>query len=87
MDESFRFNSRLPASLMEKYCRLGDKENKYMGSIFDKMGMTGRTYHKIIRVARTIADLEESEDIKLCHLSEAVCYRSLDNKYWGGSVL
>ena len=87
VDESFRFNSRLPASLMEKYCRLGDKENKYMGSIFDKMGMTGRTYHKIIRVARTIADLEESEDIKLCHLSEAVCYRSLDNKYWGGSIL
>ncbi len=86
-DEAFRFNSRLPASLMEKYCKLGDKESKYMESLFNKMGMTGRTYHKIIRVARTIADLDGSEDIKLSHLSEAVCYRSLDNKYWGGNML
>ena len=74
-------------SLMDKYCYLGDKENRYMESIYEKLQMTGRTYHKIIRVARTIADLDASENIKLRHLSEAVCYRSLDNKYFGGDML
>ncbi len=87
MSEKFRFNSRLPVSLMDKYCYLGDKENRYMESIYEKLQMTGRTYHKIIRVARTIADLDASENIKLRHLSEAVCYRSLDNKYFGGDML
>ena len=74
-------------SLMDKYCYLGDKENRYMESIYEKLQMTGRTYHKIIRVARTIADLDASENIKLRHLSETVCHRSLDNKYFGGDML
>lgn len=85
-EENFKFNSRLPASLMDKYCKLGEKENNYMKNMYEKIGMTGRTYHKVIRVARTIADLDNSKDIKLKHLSEAICYRNIDNRYWGGEV-
>ena len=55
-----------------------------MENIYEKMGLTARTYHKILRVARTIADLEGEEQIMLKHLNEAVCYRSIDDKFWGG---
>ena len=55
-----------------------------MEHMFEKMELTGRTYHKILRVARTIADLEEEESIRLHHLREAICYRSINEKFWGG---
>ena len=57
-----------------------------MENIYEKMELTGRTYHKILRVARTIADMEESPDIQLRHLNEAICYRSIEGKYWGGDL-
>lgn len=82
--ESFHYNSRIPAARMEEFCPLGDKEQKYMESIYQKMALTARTYHKILRVARTIADCEESRQITVGHLSEAVCYRSMDERFWGG---
>ena len=47
------------------------------------MGLTARTYHKILRVARTIADLDYSEKVTEKHLKEAIAHRSLDKKYWG----
>ena len=50
---------------------------------FERIGLTARTYHKILRVARTIADLDYSEKVKEKHLKEAIAYRSLDKKYWG----
>ena len=55
-----------------------------MEHMYEKMGMTGRTYHKILRVARTIADMEECERIQMRHLNEAICYRSVNEKFWGG---
>lgn len=82
--ETFRYNSRIPASRIEEFCPLGPKEQKYMEEMYHKMSLTARTYHKIIRVARTIADCERSELIHVRHLSEAVCYRSIDEKFWGG---
>ena len=54
--------------------------------MFDKLGLTARTYHKILKVARTIADLDGCESIKTKHLSEAICYRSINEKFWGGAV-
>ena len=61
-----------------------NKEQKYMEAMYEKMHLTARTYHKILRVARTIADLDESKMILLTHLNEAICYRNIDEKFWGG---
>lgn len=82
--EEFSYNNQIPASKLNQYCELGDKEAEYMEGIFEKMGLTGRTYHKIIRVARTIADLDGQEKIQLKHLREAICYRSINETFWGG---
>lgn len=84
--EDFHFNSRIPAARIRDFCRLGEKEEHYMESMFHKMELTARTYHKILRVARTIADMEHSADIHLAHLNEAVCYRSMDERFWGGQL-
>jgi len=61
-----------------------DKESRQtMEQAFDKMSLTARSYYKIIKVARTIADLDASEDIQAGHLREALGYRMIDKKYWG----
>ena len=65
------------------YIPLGSAERKLMEKAFERMGLTARTYHKILRVARTIADLDYSEKVMEKHLKEAIAYRSLDKKYWG----
>ena len=83
-NEAFHYNSRIPAARMEEFCSLGGKEQKYMEGMYQKMSLTARTYHKILRVARTIADCEESKHIRVDHLSEAVCYRSMNERFWGG---
>lgn len=82
--EEFSHNSGIPASRLEEFCYLGDKERNYMEKIYEKMNLTARTYHKILRVARTIADLEQEKQISLSHLNEAICYRNVDEKFWGG---
>ncbi len=82
--ETFSHNSHIPASRLQEFCMLGKEEEAYMEAIYEKMALTARTYHKILRVARTIADLEEEKQISLSHLMEAVCYRNIDSKFWGG---
>lgn len=74
----FRFNSDLTAAGVKKYCPLGDEEEKLMEQIFGKMGLSARAYHRILKVARTIADLEGIDNITVRNLSEAACYRSTD---------
>lgn len=81
-NELWYFNSQVPVSGLAVYCRLGKKETAYMERIYEKLQLTARAYHKILRLARTIADLDESSSITTRHLTEAVCYRSLDKKYW-----
>ncbi len=82
-EESFTFNSQLTPKMIRKYCSLGKKEQELLESVFEKWNLSARAYHRILKVARTIADLDESEKISKKHLSEAICYRSLDMKYWG----
>ena len=76
------FNSGIPAKDLQHFCPLGDKEMKYMEEMYKKMDLTARTYHKIVRVARTIADMDGEEMISRRHLQEAICYRSIDRRYW-----
>lgn len=71
----FRFNSQLTSSALEQYCALGAAEQERMRHIFEQKNLTARAYHRMLKVARTIADLEESEEISLKHLNEAVIYR------------
>lgn len=84
--EPILYNGELTAGQVERYCSLGKKEQKLMGQAFERMRLSVRSYHRILKVARTIADLEESERIFIHHLSEAICYRGLDSKYWGDGL-
>jgi magnesium chelatase family protein len=77
-----RFNSEMSPADIKKYCRLGIREEAYLENVFCKMDLSARAYHKILRVARTIADIDGSEDIREIHLMEAVSYRLTDGKYW-----
>lgn len=73
-----RFNSDMKASDVERYCHLGGKEQRFMEKMFTSMQLSARGYHRVIKVARTIADLEESEQIEEKHLAEAICYRHME---------
>ena len=76
-------NAHLRIKDMEKYCALDSEGRKIMQQAYEQLGLTARTYHKVLGVARTIADLECSEKIQGKHLREALTYRTLDAKYWG----
>ena len=80
--DEFCFNSHIPSSKIFEYCKLDKKQETYMERMYNKLNLTARTYHKILRVARTLADMEESEQIKMRHLNEAICYRNIDKKFW-----
>ena len=82
----FKFNSQIPSSLIDKFCSLTGEEASYMEEMYDKYSLTARTYHKVLRVARTIADMNNDEHIALVHLQEAMLYRGLDRRYWEEGV-
>ncbi len=71
----FCFNSELPPSLLEKYCQLTQEAHRLMESAFHTLDLSARGYHRILRVARTIADLEGDSLVGETHISEAICYR------------
>lgn len=76
-------NSMLTVKEINRICRLGEKEEILMKKAFTNLSLTARTYHKVLKVARTIADLEGEDDILVEHIKEALGYRTIDKKYWG----
>ncbi len=76
------YNSQISSKDMEQYCKLSCSQQIYMKEIYQKLELSARGYYKILKTARTIADLDECADIRDCHLNEAVCYRIQDKKYW-----
>lgn len=81
--QNFYYNDAIPARLIEEYCKLTFDAEVFLDMIFKKNKLSMRGYHKLLRVARTIADLEKSEKIDLEHISEAYSFRKALHKYWG----
>lgn len=82
-DEKFFSNSELNPKGIKKYCKLDKNAGLLIEQAFKKFKFSARTYNKIFKISRTIADLEGSEIIKDYHVAEAIQYRGLENKYWG----
>lgn len=77
-------NSQLTASMIEEFCRVDEKGNALLKDVFEKLGLSARAHSRILKVSRTIADLSGEKDILPVHIAEAIRYRSLDKKFWGG---
>ena len=75
-------NARITSAKLREFCSLEPDAETFLCSVFDKMGLSARAYDRILKVARTIADLDKTNIINKKHISQAVQYRSLDRKYW-----
>ena len=75
-------NALMPPKHMKKYCEMDKPAEVFFHQAMMELGLSARGHSKVLKVARTIADLDESEIIKVEHISEAIQYRSLDRKLW-----
>ena len=75
-------NAQMTSQLCNKYCKISPEANQVVKQAFEKFNMSARAYNRILKVARTIADLDGTKDIELAHIIEAINYRTLDKKYF-----
>jgi magnesium chelatase family protein len=76
------YNAHLPSRVLRKFCELDDAGERTLEMAVRRLGLSARAHDRILKVARTIADLDDKEQISAKHLAEAVQYRSLDRNYW-----
>jgi magnesium chelatase family protein len=75
-------NAAMTPRLIRRYCRIDSESEAMLERAMSRLGLSARAYDRILKVSRTIADLENSDEIQSAHVSEAVHYRSLDRTYW-----
>ncbi len=80
--ERFRYNSRIPADRIEAYCPMDSGARRLIEAAYEQLNLSARAYHRLIRVARTIADLAKSGEILEAHMREALLYRTMDEAVW-----
>ncbi|MEA5058675.1 MAG: YifB family Mg chelatase-like AAA ATPase [Candidatus Pelethousia sp.] len=83
-EENILFNAQLSGRQMQRFCLLEKDAEALLKRAFQALNLSARAYGRVLKVARTIADVEGSDAIGPAHVAEAVQYRSLDRKYWGG---
>ena len=81
-DLAISYNAQIGSKELEQFCELDDTSFNLIKMAMEKLNLSARAYDRILKVARTIADLEESENILSHHVSEAIQYRSLDREFW-----
>ena len=79
---SISYNAQIGSRELEKFCELDDASFNLIKMAMERLNLSARAYDRILKVARTIADIEESENILSHHISEAIQYRSLDREFW-----
>ena len=77
-------NAQMSSRLLRKHCDLDTAGQSLIKTAMEKLGLSARAYDRILKVSRTIADLEKSVSVKAEHLAEAINYRSLDREGWAG---
>jgi magnesium chelatase family protein len=75
-------NSRMSTRQLRRHCILGDEGKQLLKTAMEELGLSARAHDRILRVARTVADLEGSDSIQAAHVIESISYRSLDRKLW-----
>ncbi len=77
-------NSQMDTKQIQSYCKLDEESKKLLKTAMEKLDLSARAYDRILKVARTISDLDNTEDINSAHIAEAIQYRSLDRESWAG---
>ena len=79
---NIKCNAKMTTPMVNKFCTLSKECEELLGNAFTSLNLSARAHNRILKVARTIADLDDSEEIQLSHLAEAIGYRALNEKYW-----
>ena len=75
-------NAEMTPRMIRQYCRIDPESEQMLERAMTRLGLSARAYDRILKVSRTIADLEGADDVRSPHVAEAVGYRSLDRTYW-----